>query len=71
MKLLKSKKTGSLIVAALVAFSYAAVAGGNGNGSEPPRKSKDGDSSFICYVLPFMCGVAETSAGNGNGSEPE
>jgi hypothetical protein len=71
MKLLKSKKIGSLVVVAFAVSSFAVMAGGNGNGSEPPVSSKTGESSFICYILPFMCGVVEPTAGNGNGSEPD
>jgi hypothetical protein len=69
MKLLKSKKIGSLVIAALAISSFAVVAGGNG--SEPPTSSRKGGSSLICYILPFMCGVVQPHAGNGNGSEPD
>jgi hypothetical protein len=71
MKLLKSKKIGLLVIAAFAISSFSAVAGGNGNGSEPPRSSKKEGSSLICYILPFMCGVVQPAAGNGNGSEPD
>jgi hypothetical protein len=71
MKLLKSKKIGLLVIAALTISSFAVVAAGNGNGSEPRRTSTSGGSSLICYILPFMCGVSQTDAGNGNGSEPD
>lgn len=68
MKIFKSKKIGSLVVATFAVFSFAVAAGGNGNGNEPAKNPTTGDSSFICSVLPFMCPV--TNGGNGNGNEP-
>jgi hypothetical protein len=71
MKLLISKKIRLLVVVALAFCSFSVLAGGNGNGSEPRNSTTKGDSSLICYILPFMCGVSQPDSGNGNGNEPD
>jgi len=75
MKISKHKKVGSLIFAAFVVSSFGVIAGGNGNGNEPPKQSIQtaGGSSFFCTVLPFFCStsIKQSRGGNGNGNEPD
>jgi hypothetical protein len=75
MNTCKGKKVGSLIFAALVVSSFGVIAGGNGNGNEPPSQlnKTSGDLSFFCSVLPFFCStsIKQSRGGNGNGNEPD
>jgi hypothetical protein len=73
MTTLKNKKLGLLMLSALLVSSTYVVAGGNGNGNEPPSTAKTGDSSLLCALLPIFCSTAPvtTNGGNGNGNEPD
>lgn len=68
-----------LVACIILLVGQAAIAGGNGNGTEPPDEDKaksteqqKAEQSLLdafCEALPLVCESVDLS-GNGNGTEP-